>query len=89
MGRIKGGFRPGEIVVSKVGISGVLTPAKEYLITHYSPTNNSSRVFQTKDYPKISIKDDRGLLRMFPCEYFMSKREWIKKVREEKLNKLL
>jgi hypothetical protein len=89
MGRIKGGFRPGEIVVSKVGITGILTSGKEYLIIYYSPTNNTSSIFKTKDYPKISIKDDRGLLKMFPCEYFIPKREWIKKVREEKLNKLL
>ena len=96
MGRIKKGFNVGSIVICIKDEWQIdnrfITAGREYIILEYWPKPNKSKhsILNSEHYPKIMIKDDTiGLKKLLSCGYFMPKDEYIKKLRDDKLSKII
>ena len=96
MGRIKKGFSKGSIVVCIKGEwsngNRFITVGKEYTVLSYwhKPNKSSHSILNSDNYPKIMIKEDTiGLQKLIPCDYFMPKNEYISKIRNEKIDKII
>lgn len=91
MGRIKRGFSRGSIVVciKEFGNSnGFITVGEEYTVLSYSHKLNKSSCLNSEHFPQIMIKVN-NILKKIPCSYFMTKDDYVRKLRNDKLSQII